>query len=213
MFFTSVNPMEDENCVEETSCDLTNPRTVLFKNTWKPHQNSVCWCNLKIAQEKGLLFYQTRSHAIVLCDTLPAVCIEKVVCMKTKDEQYQEVRLTPRVPRVVLRSNSQNGLQDQQEQDERTSCDQASGSKLLQTRSNIVDFRVPGVPLSAVEQLDTHRKDKAEQLIENFENHPNKECFFQDCKQTKEINEFSKESQDLIADMNKALFILLAEDA
>ena len=175
--------MEDEHCVEETSCDLTNPRIVLCKNTWKPHQNSVCWCNLKIAQEKGLLFYQTRSHAIVLYDTLPAVCIEKVVCMKTKDEQYQKVRLTPRVPRVVLRSNSQIGLQDQQEQDERTSCDQASGSQLpWETWSNTVDFRVPGVPLSAVEQQDTHREDKAEQLIGKFENHPNKECFFQDCR-------------------------------
>ena len=27
VFFTIVNSMEDENCVEETSCDLTKPRT------------------------------------------------------------------------------------------------------------------------------------------------------------------------------------------
>ena len=39
-------------------------------------------------------------------------------------------------------------------------------------------------------------------MIEKFENHPNKESFLRDFKQTKEINEFSKESQDLIADMN-----------
>ena len=58
------------------------------------------WCNLRFPHEKGLLFYQTGSHAIVLYDTLPAVCIEKVVCMKTKDELYQKVRLTPRLPRV-----------------------------------------------------------------------------------------------------------------
>ena len=57
-----------------------------------------------------MLFYQTRSHAIVLYDTLPAVCIEKVVCMKAKDVLYQKVRLTS-VPRVVLKSNSQIGLQ------------------------------------------------------------------------------------------------------
>ena len=124
MFFTIVNPMEDENCVEETSCDLTKPRIAPSKNTWKLHQNTVYWCNLKLAQERGLQFYQTRSHAIVLDDTPPAVCIEKVVCMKTKDELYQKVRLTPRVPRVVLRSNSQIG------RDARTSCDQPSGSKM-----------------------------------------------------------------------------------
>ena len=62
----------------------------------------------KLAQDKGLLFYQTRSHAIVLYDTQAACCIEKVVCLKTKDELYQKIRLTPRMPRVVLKSNSQN---------------------------------------------------------------------------------------------------------
>ena len=33
----------------------------------------------------------------------------KVVCKKTKDELYQKVSLTPRVPRVVLKSNAQTG--------------------------------------------------------------------------------------------------------
>ena len=65
-----------------------------------------------------------------------------------------------------------------------------------------MDYRIPGVPLSAVKRQDTHRKDKLKQLIEKFENHPNKESFLQDFKQTKEINDFSKESQDPIADMN-----------
>ena len=85
-----MNPMEDENCMEETSCDLTKPRIVPYKNTWRPHQNTVNWCNFKLAQGNGLLFYQTRSHALVLHDTLPAVCIEKVVSMKTKDELFSK---------------------------------------------------------------------------------------------------------------------------
>ena len=33
------------------------------------------WCNLRLAQERGLQFYQKRSHAVVLYNTLPAVCI------------------------------------------------------------------------------------------------------------------------------------------
>ena len=115
---------------------------------------------MKLAQEKGLLFNQTRSHALVLHDTQPAVCIEKVVCMETQDEQNQKVRLTPRVPRVVLKSNSQIGLQDQHEQNAITSCDQPSGSKIpWDTESNTVDYRILGVPLSADAQQDTHRKD------------------------------------------------------
>ena len=92
-------------------------------------KNAVYGCNLKLVQGRALLFHQTRSHAVVLHDTRPAVCIEKVVCMKTKDELFQKVRWTPRVPRVVLKSNSQIGLQDQRAQDARTSYDQPSGSK------------------------------------------------------------------------------------
>ena len=61
-----------------------------------------------------MLFYQTRSHAVVFYNTLPATCIEKAVFMKTQDELHQEVHLTSRVPRVVLKSNSQHGLQDPQ---------------------------------------------------------------------------------------------------
>ena len=128
---------------------------------------------------------------------------KKVVCMKTKDELYQKVRLTPRVPRVVVKPNSQIGLQDQREQDARTSYDQPSGSKSSwETGNNTVDYRIPVVPLSAVEQQDTYRKDKVKKLIEKFENHPNKESFFPDFKQTKEINKFSEKSKDFIADMN-----------
>ena len=74
-----------------------------------------------------------------------------------------------------------------------------------------MDYRIPGVPLSAVEQQDTHRKDKVKKLIEKFENHPNKESFLQDFKHTKEINKFSKESQDLIADMNNTEIFELCE--
>ena len=60
--------------------------------------------------------------------------------MKTKDELHQKERLTPRVPRVVLKSTSQIGLQDQREQDARTSHDQPSESKMpWETGSNTVD--------------------------------------------------------------------------
>ena len=61
---------------------------------------------------------------------------------------------------------------------------------------------------SAVEQQDAHRKDMLKKLSEMFENHPNKESILQYFKQTKEINEFSNKSQDLIADINTEIFEL-----
>ena len=57
--------------------------------------------NLLKTLEKGLLFYQTRSLAIVLYDTLPAVGMEKVECMKTKDDENQKGTLDSERPRVV----------------------------------------------------------------------------------------------------------------
>ena len=77
VFFTAVNPMDDDQSMEEIRCDLDEPRIAPYKNTWRPHQNKVYGCNLKIAQKKGLQLYQTRSHATVLYNTLTATCIEK----------------------------------------------------------------------------------------------------------------------------------------
>ena len=106
-------------------------------------KHTVLWCNLKLVQARDLQFYQTRSHGVVFYNTLLVACIEKAVCMKTTEELYQKVRLTPRVPRVVLKSNSQYGLQDPQNQDERSSWDQSSDSKSYgETCSNTVDPRI-----------------------------------------------------------------------
>ena len=53
-----------------------------------------------------------------------------------------------------------------------------------------------------LEQQDTTRENKVKKLIEKFENHKHEESFLQDWSQTQKINKFSKESQDLIADLN-----------
>ena len=66
---------------------------------------------LKLAQQRGLQFYQTRSNADILYDTLPAEFIEKAICMKTKDQLYQRESVILR-PRVVLKADSKNGLQN-----------------------------------------------------------------------------------------------------
>ena len=75
-----------------------------FKTIWtNPELRcTFFWCNLKLAQRKGLQFYQTRSHAIAFFNTLPAICIEKVVSMKTGEDLYCTVDQSPRLPRVVL---------------------------------------------------------------------------------------------------------------
>ena len=207
-----VNPMEDDQNMEEIRCNLDKPRLAPYKNTWTPLQNTVHWCNLKLAQKRGLQFYQTRSHAIVLYNTLSTVCIEKAVCMKTQEELYHKICLTPRLPRVVLKANLHSGQQGQREQDARTSCDQPSESKSSwETWNNTVDYRILGIPFSTVEQQDTNREDKVKKLIEQFESQPHKESFLQDVSQTQKINKFSEKSKDLIADMSNTKIFELCE--
>ena len=83
VFFTIVNPMIIKMVLGETLCDLSQARSAPYINTWKHLQNTVFWCNLKLAQEKELRFYQTRYHAVILYDTLLAEFFEKAICMKT----------------------------------------------------------------------------------------------------------------------------------
>ena len=107
LFFTAVNPIEEHRFPENARYDLDKARIAVYKNVGKVHQNAVYWCNLNLPHRRGLQFRQTRSHAIVLFDTLPAICTEKVVYMKTEEELYSKVHKSPRIPRIVLKPNPQ----------------------------------------------------------------------------------------------------------
>ena len=72
---------------------------------------------------------------------------------------------------VVVISNSQYGQQDLRSQDAMSSWEPSSDSKCYgETCNKTVDYRISGVPLSAVEQQDTTRENKVKELIEKFEN-------------------------------------------
>ena len=85
VFFTVVSPMDNQDCPGETLCDLSLARIVPYKNTWTHFQDTVFWCNLKLAQQRGL----NKIKRSILYDTLFAEIIEKAICMKTKDQLYQ----------------------------------------------------------------------------------------------------------------------------
>ena len=166
MFFTVVNPMDNQDGLGETPCDLSQARIAPYKNTWKHFQDTVFWCNLKLAQQRGLQFYQTRSNAVILYDTLPAEFIEKAICMKDQLEKRESVILRPR---VVLKANSQSGSQDLLEQEARSSWEsQQDAESYGETRSNTADYRVPGFSISTVKLQDARRQHKATKLIDMF---------------------------------------------
>ena len=98
VFFLPVDPM-DKSHKDPKVIDLNAPRRAQhLHNAWKRHQDAVCWVDISLAIEKGLKFYQTRSNAIILQETLPACSIPKVVRMKNGEVLYEKVYMSPRPP-------------------------------------------------------------------------------------------------------------------
>ena len=89
----------DKNHKDPDVIDLSVPRRAHYVyKAWKRHQDAVYWVDINLASEKGLKFYQTRSNAIILQETLPAYCIPKVVRMEAGEVLYEKVFMSPRPP-------------------------------------------------------------------------------------------------------------------
>ena len=63
--------------------DQEASRLALCKQKVEIHQDTVHWVDIKLAQQKGFKFYQTRSNAVILNDTLPSYCFQKAIMMET----------------------------------------------------------------------------------------------------------------------------------
>ena len=176
----------------------------MHQHNWKIHQNTVFWCNLRAAQSKGLQFYQTRSNAIILCNTLPPVCIEKVVIRKSGEELKSKTYQSPTVHRrIVLKPNLHYGRQDTTSFDVRTSFDHSSkhretcsGGMYNESCRGDIDFRIQGFVHSTVQEQDHTRKEAVQKLIHQFETHPNREALQTDPEQNDAFNLFSEQSKE-----------------
>ena len=71
--------------------------TQYMHKAWKKHQNTVYGVNINLALKKGLKFYQTRSNAIILHETLTAYCNRKLFGWKL-ERSYTRVYVSPRPP-------------------------------------------------------------------------------------------------------------------
>ena len=88
-----------QNHKDPETIDLSKPRRAQYLHkAWQRHQDAVYWVDINLAWKKGLKFYQTRSNAIILQETLPAYCIAKVVRMETGEITYERVFASPRLP-------------------------------------------------------------------------------------------------------------------
>ena len=98
VFFLPIDP-RDKGHQDPAKIDFSVPRLARYMHrAWKRHQDAVFWVDIDLGIKEGLVFYQTRSNAIILQGTLPAHCIVKVERLKTGEKLYERQYLSPRPP-------------------------------------------------------------------------------------------------------------------
>ena len=104
--FLLVDLMNKEHKDLET-IDLKAPRLARYLQTaWKKHQNTVCWVDIRFAQNVRLKFCQTRLDGIILYDTLPACCMPKAFKMETGEIIYEKVFASRQLlPKISFKDN------------------------------------------------------------------------------------------------------------
>ena len=116
--------------------------------------------DINLALKKGLKFYQTRSNANILHETLPAYCIPKVVRMETGEVKNEKVKASPRpTPKISLKHDWMKELGSEVAQrPDGQNLQQFEGSQLNQIQTQIMIER--GNPLSAVTQITSQEFPK-----------------------------------------------------
>ena len=104
VFFLLVDPRNEDHKDPEY-IDYSAPRLARYlQNAWKRHQDAVFWVDIGLGIKEGLMFYQTRSNAIILQGVLPASCIVRVERLKNGEKLYEKQYLSPRPPpKISLR--------------------------------------------------------------------------------------------------------------
>ena len=114
VFFLLIDP-RDEDHKDPENIDYSVPRHARYlQNTWKRHQDAVFWVDIDLGIIKeGLMFYQTRSNAIILQGALPANCIVRAERLKNGEKLYERQYLSPRPPPKISLRHDLNGNKGQ----------------------------------------------------------------------------------------------------
>ena len=95
------------------------------------------------AQDKGLRFWQTRSHAVIVYSSVPADCIYKVISQKGERTLFERLSTPRPAPKIALKGAWQS-QQQQQQQD--TSESASSRRKLVQREEQGNPTDIPELP-------------------------------------------------------------------
>ena len=109
VFFLLVDQRKEDHKDPEY-IDYSAPRLAQYlQNAWKRHQDTVFWVDIDLGIREGLMFYQTRSNAIILQGTLPAHCIVRAERLTNGAKLYERQYLSPRPPPKISLKHDLNG--------------------------------------------------------------------------------------------------------
>ena len=82
--------LEKDSDEEELHDDYTIPQKVHYHSHWKRNQDAVYWVKLSRAQDQGLQFWQTKSHATIVRSLSPADCIYRVFFSERRSKNVRK---------------------------------------------------------------------------------------------------------------------------
>ena len=203
VFCTALDSMSNEP--DEEYQDLTRPRGVQYKCKWILHQAAIYWINLRKVQYKGLKFWQTRSHAIILYDSVPADCTEKEVNTKTDVILCQRTPTPRRPPKVVLKGAWQV------QRDDHSLLRSGIGKPIAEEERFKIDLRVQGVPPHKVVREDEDRTRRIRKLAHTMESQSRANALIADLQKTDTFNPISEESKHIIHNLGNVETFELCE--
>ena len=128
------------------------------------------------SSEKRIAILAKLDRTQSLFQTPPAICLDKVVCMKTREELYCKTYRSPRLPRVTLVPNFQHVRKDLHFPESRKfpwSWKRSAQGNLWQWI--LYWFAILGIPHSAVEQVWDKSKRKSSTIIWAIRTSPRQE--------------------------------------
>ena len=201
VFFTVVNPMDDQDVFWETPCVLSKARIASCKKHWETFSGHSTLVQFE-ARSTRTENFNKQDHAVVLYDTLPAEFIDKAICMKTKDQLYQRESVILR-PRVVLKANCKvvHKIYLYKKQHHL-----GNRNKMRRATEKPEAIRVPSCRMHGdkIMSLSWSRCSEKKQ---------HKKQFLKDMSQKQEIKSFSEESQQSLGDMNQTRIFELCENS
>ena len=107
VFFLLVDP-RNESHRDPEYIDFSVPRLARYMHSaFKRHQDAVFWVDIDLGIKEGLVFYQTRSNAIILQGALPAHCIVKVERLKTGEKLHERIFVSATTTKDLFETRSQ----------------------------------------------------------------------------------------------------------